>query len=170
MTGPVAIVIFGAAVRADGQPSATLRRRVQAALDFGRQRPGTLYVPTGGVGRHGPAEALVMRDLLLDAGVAPDRVLAEQTGTDTLSSARACTRLLRQSGFAGRVYAASSAYHLPRCVALLRLAGLDAHPCPPPPGPASRRFCKRWYWRLREVPALPYDVGLALVLRLAGRL
>jgi uncharacterized SAM-binding protein YcdF (DUF218 family) len=163
-----AIVIFGAAVRADGQPSRTLRRRVVAAAVFARRFPLVVFVPTGGVGRHGDAEALVMARLLHSLGVPEDAIVIEPTGTDTLSSVRAVARLLR--GHPGPVYAATSAYHLMRCVLLLRLAGLRAHRCPPPPMPAARSLAKRWYWRLREVPALPWDAGLLLALRLARRL
>jgi len=169
MTETVAIVIFGAAVRRDGQPSVTLRKRVEAALAFGAARPDAIFVPTGAVGRFGPSEAAVMARMLRQAGVEERRILREETGTDTLSSARACARLLRERGFRGRTFAATSAYHLPRCVALLRLGGLDAHRCPPPRVPAARSFRKRWYWRLREMLALPYDLGLAVLLRAARR-
>lgn len=167
MAGP-AIVIFGAAVRADGTPSTALRRRVEAAVACGRGMPGVLYVPTGGVGRYGPAEAEVMAGLLRALGVAEEAILREPTGTDTLSSVRAVRRLLR--GQRSPVYAATSAYHLPRCCLLLRLAGLPARPCPPPPVPAARSFRRRWYWRLREAFALPLDAVLLLALRLSGRL
>jgi uncharacterized SAM-binding protein YcdF (DUF218 family) len=162
-----AIVIFGAAVRPDGSPSTTLRRRVEAAAAFGRTLPGVLYVPTGAVGRHGPSEASVMAELLADLGVAPGQIVLEETATDTLSSVRAVRRLL---GGRQAVYAATSAYHLPRCVALLRLAGMPARACPPPGVPAARSFRRRWFWRLREGAALPYDAVLVLMLRLVGRL
>lgn len=163
-----AIVIFGAAVRPGGRPSTTLRWRVEAAAAFGLARPDALFVPTGSVGRHGPAEAEVMADLLRRLGVPEASILPEPTGRDTLASVRAVARLLR--GRERTVYAATSAYHLPRCLLLLRLAGLPAHACPPPPCPASARFCRRWYWRLRELPALPLDAALLLALRAAGRL
>ena len=165
-----AIVIFGAAVRPDGSPSTTLRRRVEAAAAFGLRQPAAFYVPTGAVGRHGPSEASVMAGLLADFGVPEAAVLPEETGTDTLSSVRAVRRLLRARGHAGPVYAATSAYHLPRCVALLRLAGLHARACPPPAFPAARSFPRRWFWRLREVAALPYDAALVVLLRAARRL
>lgn len=164
-----AIIIFGAGVRPDGQPSPTLRRRVEAALRFGATLPAPLYVPTGGLGRHGPAEATVMAQLLRAAGVPAARIAEEPTGTDTFSSAIACTRLLRARGHRGPVWAASSAYHLRRCVLLLRLAGLPARAAPPPPFPASSRFRARWYWRLREIPALPFDAALMLAARARGR-
>jgi uncharacterized SAM-binding protein YcdF (DUF218 family) len=69
----------------------------------------------------------------------------------------------------GPVFACSSAYHLPRCLLLLRLAGIAASPCPPPQVPAATSRWLRWYWRLRETPALPYDGLLMLWLRVAGR-
>lgn len=161
-----AIVIFGAAVRADGRPSTALRLRVEAAARFGEvlraRGPAPFYVPTGGVGRFGPSEASVMASLLRASGVAAERIVLEETATNTISSARACARLLRARGHAGRVYAASSAYHLPRCVVLLRLAGLDVRACPPPRRAASTGFRRRWYWRLRELVALPVDAVLML--------
>ncbi len=161
------IIIFGAAVRPDGQPSDALLDRVRAAHRLGERLPDAAYMPTGGVGRYGPAEAEVMAALLRDRGVAPGRIRIEPTGTNTLSSVRACAKLLR--GHVGPVYAASSAYHLPRCVLLLRLAGLRARVCPPILRPNSVSLHKRWYWRLRELPAMPVDAAALAWLRLRGR-
>lgn len=163
-----AIVIFGAAVRPDGQPSRTLRLRVEAAAAFGRGLGRPLYLPTGGVGRFGEAEAVVMARLLRELGVAEADIRPEPTAHDTVSSVRAVRRML--AGQEGPVFAATSAYHLLRCVVLLRLAGLRARPCPPPPALAAARWRKRWWWRLREVPAVPWDAAFVLLLRLAGRL
>jgi uncharacterized SAM-binding protein YcdF (DUF218 family) len=160
------IVIFGAAVRPDGKPSGTLRHRVTAAARFAARFQRPLFVPTGSKGRFGDPEAKVMARLLRDAGFSEESILQEETGTDTLSSVRAVARLVR-----GRspVYACSSAYHLPRCLLLLRLAGIPARACPPPLVPAATSQWRRWYWRLREMPALPYDALLMLWLRAAGR-
>jgi uncharacterized SAM-binding protein YcdF (DUF218 family) len=160
------VIIFGAAVRPDGKPSGTLQRRVAAAARFGARFDRPLFIPTGGKGRFGDPEAAVMARLLRAAGFAEESILTEPTGTDTLSSVRAVSRLLR-----GRspVYACSSAYHLPRCLLLLRLAGIAVRPCPPPTAPAATSGWRRWYWRLREVPALPYDALLILWLRALGR-
>jgi len=164
------IVIFGAAVRPDGQPSAVLRQRIMAAYRCGQSQARPLFLPTGGQGRYGPPEAWVMRDELVRLGVPADQVLIEDTATDTLSSVRAVRALLSARGHAGPVLVATSAYHLPRCLLLCRLAGLPARACMPPPEPASRRFWRRWYWRLRELPALPYDAALVLTLRLIRQL
>ncbi|HYF07480.1 MAG TPA: YdcF family protein [Acetobacteraceae bacterium] len=156
------IIIFGAAVRPDGAPSTALRRRVEAAARFGEGLADTpFYIPTGAVGRHGPAEAEVMAALLRALGVPAERIIEERTGTDTLSSVRACAAILRARGHRGPVVAASHAYHLPRCRLLLRMAGWPARGVASE-GPASARWSRRWYWRLREVPAVPYDAALML--------
>jgi uncharacterized SAM-binding protein YcdF (DUF218 family) len=161
------IVIFGAAVRPDGGPSGTLRHRVAAAARFGARFKRPLFIPTGGKGRFGDPEAVVMARLLREAGFADEMIVKEATGTDTLSSVRAVKRLVRGGC---PVYACSSAYHLPRCVLLLRLAGIAVRPCPPPIVPAATSVWRRWYWRLRETPALPYDALLMLWLRVAKRI
>jgi uncharacterized SAM-binding protein YcdF (DUF218 family) len=157
------IIIFGAAVRPDGAPSETLQQRVEAATRFGKRFTRPLFIPTGAKGRHGDAEATVMARQLLDAGFSNEAIHQEQTGTDTLSSVRAVSGMVRGKS---PVYACTSAYHLPRCLVLLRLAGVRARGCPPPPVPAATRRSLRWYWRLRETPALPYDVLLMLWLRI----
>lgn len=162
---PPIIVIFGAAVRPDGHPSATLRERIDAAARFGATQPDPTFIPTGGQGRFGDSEAAVMRARLLDHGVPNEQVIVEDTATDTLSSVRAVRRLLHAHGLRGTVHVATSGYHQPRCLTLFWLSGIRAKRAPPPPAPPGR-----WYWRLREVPALPYDAALVIGLRLLRRL
>ena len=111
-----------------------------------------------------------MRDLLVAAGVPDSRVIAEPTGTDTLSSVRAVRRMLLTRLELGPVFVATSRYHLPRCLLLLRAAGLDARACAAPRQPSTTSFLRRCYWRLREIPALPYDGMLILWQRATGRL
>jgi uncharacterized SAM-binding protein YcdF (DUF218 family) len=162
------IIIFGAAVRPDGSPSPALRRRVEAALRFGAGRPGALYLPTGAKGRFGGAECAVMAAQLRAAGVPAAAILEEPTGTDTFSSVLACRALLQGLGHAGPVFAATSRYHLPRCLLLLRLGGVPARPVPIGAS-GNVGLARRWYWRLREVPAIPYDATLMLWERVRGR-
>ena len=161
------VVIFGAGIRPDGKPSSTLLHRVEAGVRCSRHLGIVVFIPTGGKGRYGDAEAFVMRRLLVQAGICEGAIIPEPTAADTLSSVRAVRRLL---GHLPKVpvYACSSGYHLPRCVLLLRLAGIRAHPCPPPPVPAASNIGRRWYWRLREIPALPYDAILMAWHRLTG--
>lgn len=156
-------------MRPGGRPSTTLRWRVEAAAEFGARFIAPLFVPTGGIGRFEPSEASVMARLLIARGVPEERILLEETGTDTLSSVRAVVALMKRHRIAAPVFAVSSLYHLPRCLLLLRLMGVVARAAVPPAIPAATRWWRRCYWWLREVPALPYDSALALLLRLRGR-
>lgn len=121
------IVIFGAAVRPDGSASGSLRRRCDNALRHGGAgAQGPLYLPSGGVDRHGPAEALVMRDILLSQGIAAPRILLECAARDTLESLPLCTRLRRRQPDVGRVLVSTGSYHRLRCALLFKLAGFDS--------------------------------------------
>jgi uncharacterized SAM-binding protein YcdF (DUF218 family) len=107
-----------------------------------------------------------MRELLQARAIPAASILLEETGTDTLSSVRAVATMLRLRGIGAPVFAASSLYHLPRCLLLLRLMGVPARPAIPPVVSAGTQWWRRCYWWLREVPALPYDCMLALLSRL----
>lgn len=165
------IVIFGAAVRQDGSASGSLRRRCENAADFAATHGGAnppCFLASGGVGRHGPAEALVMRDILLARGVAPQRILVETQARDTLESVRLCTRMLRARGDAQRVWVSSSSYHNPRCVLLLRLAGFDSSALPTASDRPHLGWGKWLRYVLKELLATPWDAGLLLAHKMAG--
>jgi uncharacterized SAM-binding protein YcdF (DUF218 family) len=163
------VIVFGAAVRPDGRPSASLRRRIEGALAWSRSHADALFIPTGGVGRAGPAEAAVIRDCLIEGGIAADRIIPEMHGRDTLESVRLCDAILRKRGDCGRILCCTSTYHQPRCALLFRLLGYEVVR---PPMPAERRCLPAaTYARLvlKEWAATPYDALLLLARpRLAG--
>ncbi len=71
------VIVFGAAVGADGRPSAVLRHRLEAAADWAKGRSNARILVTGGLGRHPPAEAEVMRRYLRH----PSRTSNDQMST-----------------------------------------------------------------------------------------
>lgn len=154
--------MFGAAVGRDGAASPALAARCAAAARLAQADPAARLLVTGGVGRFGPAEAVLMRAGLEAAGIAPDRIVEEPTARDTVENVLAAAALLR--GRASRVLAVSHRYHLPRCVLLLRLARLPARAgAGVRDGKATPR--RRAWQRLREIPALPWDVLQVLLRR-----
>ena len=156
-------VVFGAAVRSGGEPSGTLRRRIDGAFATGGVE--AQYFVTGGLGRHPPAEAEVMARLLRAHGVPQEHVVADGEATDTLASAINCVRLIRAHGRCARVVVCSSRYHMPRCRMLLRRLGLTAV-CAPMPGDRPGVRCTRLaYFYLREFVAYPYDWLLVSFIR-----
>jgi uncharacterized SAM-binding protein YcdF (DUF218 family) len=159
------VIVFGAAVRPGGTPSLALRRRIDRAAAWAREHPASIVMPTGGAGEHGPAEAKVMKQALVDAGIPARRIVVESCGRDTLESIRLCDRLLRKRGDCGRVVVCTSRYHQPRCALLFRLLGWKV--LAPPMTAGTGRLRRRTYARMiaREVLALPYDAMLLLVKR-----
>ena len=107
------IIAMGAAVWPGGRPSPALRRRTLHAVQALHAGRGARLVVTGGLGKHPPAEAQVMRQLAHDAGVPPACILVEDRATSTLQSAIYCTRLLRQHGWSSALIV-TDRYHLPR--------------------------------------------------------
>jgi vancomycin permeability regulator SanA len=158
-------IIFGAAVREDGRLSPTLHRRIQGALAWAQDHPEGLLIPTGGIGPSGLTEAEAMQRDLLIAGIAPERIIPETQGRDTLESVRLCDAILRQRGDCRSVAICSSPFHQPRCALLFRLLGYRVAR---PPMPSDRgRVLLRKYARyvLKEIFATPYDALLLLLRR-----
>jgi uncharacterized SAM-binding protein YcdF (DUF218 family) len=146
-------------VRPDGSPSGTLRRRVEEAFVASGDNDAVRFLVTGGVCPHPPAEAEIMRRLLLELGVPDDRIVVEDTARNTLQSAVRCAAMLRDRADAGAVVVCSSRYHVRRCRMLLRLNGIRAH------GTVASRDAHRvgaaryaWHWA-RDLVALPYDAA-----------
>ncbi len=165
---PSYYIIFGAAVRPGGEASGALRRRVEHAFIAASADPDAMFLVTGGVGAHGPSEARVMTNLLVERGIPEHRVVLEENATDTLESALECTRILRDRGDAARVHVCTSSYHVPRCRLLIRILGISTRPLPI----ESDRLClgrSKWsYYVLREAAAIAWD-GLLLAVRRARR-
>jgi uncharacterized SAM-binding protein YcdF (DUF218 family) len=151
------LVLFGAAVRADGSPSETLARRIGYAAAAAEHDPGLTIFCSGGVGRNGPSEASVMARLLAGS-VAPQRLHLDEESGDTLASVLAATHYARANGFTA-VVSCTDSYHQPRVRMLFALQGLRCEPIPLP-----RRGSRRaqWRMRLREAAAIPYDLVAGL--------
>lgn len=162
------IVVFGAAVRADGRPSAVLRHRLDAALRWAEGRPQVRFVVSGGLGRHPPAEADAMRDYLMERGIDTRMILTEPEGRDTLSSSVRCMEILKREANLGSVVLCSSSFHLPRCRLIFRALGVAARTVEIE---SDRGVLGPLRWlkaSAREGPAIIWDVTLALGRRLIG--
>ncbi|MFO1188471.1 MAG: YdcF family protein [Alphaproteobacteria bacterium] len=173
MTRRNVVVVFGAAVGADGRPSPTLARRIAGAVAFGQGLTDRLadglsdptYIVTGGRGRSGFVEADTMRAAMVAAGVKPDAIVCEPVSTDTLGSVVRCARLIAAWPETTVVHVCTSRYHQVRCRILLRLAGLPSLAAPMPPDrPAMGWTALGWMALglavLREALAIPYDMAV----------
>lgn len=156
-----AIVIFGAAVRADGRASPALARRIGYGLQAAAEAGHAPILCSGAAGRTGPSEASVMAAALKARGVAPQRIVLDEQSRDTLQSVLAAARFLKARRLS-RCIVCSDRYHIPRIRLLLGALGVATATGPLAPGRGDTR---RSYWlkmTLREGLAIPYDLAIVL--------
>ena len=128
-----AIIVLGAQVYSDGNPSPQLELRLEAALKAYQADP-RLIIACGARGSNEPApEGQVMREWLIAQGVPADQVLAENESRNTKQNLENAKKLLPED--ARSVTIVTSDYHLPRALAVARDLGLEADgigsPCKP---------------------------------------
>ncbi|HLN23002.1 MAG TPA: YdcF family protein [Patescibacteria group bacterium] len=118
-------VVLGAAVKPGGQASESLIRRVAHGVGLYQAGRVPHLLMAGGVGRHPPAEAYLMRGLALAAGVPEAAIVVETYSRDTLENAAFSRDILNRNGWR-RVLVVTDAYHLPRALYTFRRLGIDA--------------------------------------------
>ena len=158
-------VVLGAAVWPGGVPSNAMRRRVRGAIASAQTSPNPLFLVTGAVGRNPPSEARVMRQVLIDSGIASESILLEEASTDTLASVRNCSRIIRALPNVNTVAVCSDRYHIPRTRWLFYLHGVHTKAGQVEDGRTQTKLRKWIYYYLREIPATVQDTFLSMVFR-----
>lgn len=130
-----AIVVLGAA-QYDGTPSSVFEARLDQAYKLFRKQIAPMVVTVGGkqIGDN-YTEAASGKNYLKDRGVPEDRILAVETGSDTLQSVEAVSRALLARGKSS-VVLVSDPWHSLRVRTMTRDAGLSAWTAPTRTGPA----------------------------------
>lgn len=115
------LIILGARVEQDG-PSPALQRRLNAALEYLADHPEVKIVASGGQGADEPtSEAECIRDALVQAGIAPERILIEDQSTTTAENLRNSLNLIGDSE--APVAIVTNNFHVWRAVHLAEKAG-----------------------------------------------
>lgn len=116
-----AIVVLGA--RVNGRvPSGALGQRIDAAAEYLLENPDTVCVASGGQGyAEEITEAACIRDYLVAAGVAQERILLEEESVDTLSNLSNSLPLLPEG--AKTVGVLTNDFHVFRSVHIARSLG-----------------------------------------------
>lgn len=110
------LIVLGAAVYGD-QPSLTLVRRLEGALDYLNTYPDSVAIVSGGMGKgESVTEGQAMYDWLVAHGADPARVLIEDRATSTMENLEYSFEIIRARGDepAENIAIVSSAYHLYR--------------------------------------------------------
>ena len=105
--------------------------RLTEGLRMARLLPNSKVVFTGGVGAlfEGAGAGAAVRNYLIDAGVAPERIVVENASRNTYENA-VFTRDLIKPTQEDRWLLVTSAYHMPRSVGAFRKVGFDVIPFP----------------------------------------
>jgi vancomycin permeability regulator SanA len=117
-------LVLGSKVERDGTPSPRLRARLDKTLELYRAGNFPAIIASGGVGKEGYDEAVVMRDYLVAHGVPQDRVIVDRGGTTTFASARNTLQIAQERKFRS-VFVVSQYFHVPRARLALSRFGIS---------------------------------------------
>jgi uncharacterized SAM-binding protein YcdF (DUF218 family) len=149
-----AIVVLGGRLMPDGRCGPASARRVRRGIELHAAGAAPLLVLSGGGGRP-CAEAVAMKAVALEAGVAETAIRIEPHSMNTFENAREVARMLGPDGL-HRIILVTDAYHMPRARFLFRAAGLTVAAAVPAhrhrPGPALVFLCREAAAWLRNLP------------------
>ena len=122
--GPAdAIIVLGATVLPDGTPSGSLRARAEAAAALYHAGGAPRVVTTGAHHLRPPGEAVVAREILLQAGVPAEAVAIEEKSRNTKGNLLFARGLLPVEVI--RVWIVTEPFHLARALAIARDVGFE---------------------------------------------
>lgn len=116
-------VILGSKVELNGQPSARLIARLDRAQALYKAQVIKHLIVSGGIGKEGFDEALVMRDYLIRTGVPSAAIIVDSKGNDTEDTARNCAGLMTLHGFKS-VIIVTQYFHVSRTRIALHAYGI----------------------------------------------
>ena len=117
-----ALVVLGAGLQPDGSPSETLRYRLDAALAYLGENPGTACVVSGGQGLgESRTEADAMAEYLVARGLDEGRITKEERSSTTAENLRNSAGLLAPGA---RVAVVTNDFHLYRALRIAEKSGL----------------------------------------------
>lgn len=161
------IIIFGAAVKVNGEPSGAMKRRVDAALLTSKEISKIRFIVTGGIGAgKTTSEADAMKKLLIENRIPDEKIVIEDQANDTLSSVVYCNKILKARKNSEDVFICSDIYHIPRCRWLFYLFGIRSKPAKTISGLNVNGLFKWVYYYIREFAAIPYDTLLVYLHKL----
>ena len=120
-----AVVGLGAKVVTPGIAGAAIRRRVAHAVRVAEGYGIDFLLLSGGNGGPGPSEAAVMRQLVLEHGIADARIVTEECSRNTFENGVYTGRIMRDRGWR-RLLIVTDAWHMRRALYVFRRLGIDA--------------------------------------------
>ena len=117
-------VVLGNTVNPDGTPSRRLAARLDMTLDLYHRGMFKNITVSGGVGREGFDEAVVMKDYLTRRGVPQDQIIVDSHGLTTAATAKNVAAIANERRWSS-VLVISQYFHIPRCRLALSRVGIE---------------------------------------------
>lgn len=106
-------VVMGSQVLPNGLPSNRLKARLDRALELYHKKQVSFILVSGGLGKEGHEEGVVMGRYLMRKGVDRDEILVDTEGHDTFQTAANTAKILQEREL-GSVIVVSSYFHILR--------------------------------------------------------
>ncbi len=146
------IIVYGARIKNDGNPSHALAVRVLQGVSLYENGRGYHLVMSGGYNPDGVSESSGMKNFAVSMGVPQARILTDEEGYGTFDTAINSKWIMEKRGW-HRSISVSHYYHLLRIKLAAHRVGLDTDTIPT----AFLNGFKVQPWNLlREIPALYY--------------
>jgi len=131
-SGAVWLIVLGCGITADGSPTWALANRLDKALEWYRDHPGTQLVASGGRGANEPEpEGVSMARYLVENGASEADVHVEGRSTSTMENFLYSRTVMEEAGWSGGpVLFVTNDFHVFRARMLAARNGLDAYGIP----------------------------------------
>ncbi|WP_207753510.1 YdcF family protein [Sporosalibacterium faouarense] len=117
-------VVLGNKVELDGQPSKRLQRRLDRAIELYEGDYLKYIIVSGGIGKEGFDEAVVMKDYLIQSGIPEDNIILDSKGNNTYMTAKNSKEIIEKESF-NSVMIISQYYHISRTKLAFKKVGFN---------------------------------------------
>lgn len=122
------VVVLGCQVRANGNPSKTLRQRLDCAYEYLTENENAVCIVSGGQGPDEPmTEAQAMFDYLTEKGISPERIYIEDASHDTNQNMKFTARIIEREGLSRDIAVITNSFHQYRASVYASHYGLCAY-------------------------------------------
>jgi vancomycin permeability regulator SanA len=118
-------VVLGNKVETSGMPSARLAARLDKAVELYRRGDFPVVIVSGGRGREGYDEGVVMRGYLIGKGVPAASIIVDLHGDTTMRTAENSAAIMRTHGYRS-AFLISQYFHISRTRLAFSRCGIDA--------------------------------------------
>lgn len=132
-------IVYGAGLKGD-QPGVTLRKRLDTAIEYMEEIPGSLCIVSGGQGADEVLpEAVVMKNYLVSKGIEEDRIYLEDKSSNTIENIKNSYDIIKKEKLnRDGIVSISNAFHIPRIELIFSRLGIESEfVLAPDPNPYS---------------------------------